>query len=89
MRIDKDDLCFWAIIGGLVLCSPFIALYHAGKWMYGMTPKGVKERKAKERKLEEMNQEIHELEKRLGLGSVLTVIRTTTPCISAISRKAG
>ena len=68
MKIDKDDLCFGAIIGGLVICSPFIGLYHAGKWMYGMTPKEIKERKAKERKLEEMNRGIHELEKRLGLG---------------------
>ena len=68
MKIYKDDLCFGAIIGGLVICSPFIALYHAGKWMYGITPKGIKERKAKERKLEKMNQEIYELEKRLGLG---------------------
>ena len=57
MRIDKDDLCFWTIIGGLVLCSPFIALYHAGKWMYGMTPKGVKERKAKELKSERPKKE--------------------------------
>ena len=68
MKIDKDDLIFVAIVGGLVICSPFIVMYHAGKWIYSKTPKGVKERKAKEKKREEMNREIHELEKQLGLA---------------------
>ena len=68
MKIDKDDLIFVAIVGGLVICSPFIAMYHAGKWIYSKTPKGVKERKEKEKKQEEMNREIHELEKQLGLA---------------------
>ena len=68
MKIDKDDLLFGAIIGGLVLCSPFIAMYHIGKWIYSKTPKKIKEQKAEEKKREEMNREIHELEKQLGLG---------------------
>ena len=68
MKIDKDDLIFVAIVGGLVICSPFIAMYHAGKWIYSKTPKGIKERKAKEKKREVMNREIHELEKQLGLA---------------------
>lgn len=67
MKIDKDDLIFGAIVGGLVICSPFIAMYHAGKWIYSKTPKGIKERKAEEEKREKMNREIHELEKQLGL----------------------
>ena len=68
MKIDKDDLIFGAIVGGLVICSPFIAMYHAGKWIYSKTPKGIKERKAEEEKREKMNREIHELEKQLGLA---------------------
>lgn len=68
MKIDKDDLLFGAIIGGLVLCSPFIAMYHIGKWIYSKTPKKIKEQKAEEKKREEMNREIHELEKQLGLA---------------------
>ena len=68
MKIDKEDLVFGAIVGGLVICSPFIAIYHAGKWIYGKTPKGIKERKAEEKKREKMNREIHELEKQLGLA---------------------
>lgn len=68
MKIDKDDLLFGAIIGGLVICSPFIAMYHIGKWIYSKTPKKIKEQKAEEKKREEMNREIHELEKQLGLG---------------------
>ena len=68
MKIDKEDLVFGAIVGGLVICSPFIAIYHAGKWIYSKTPKGIKERKAEEKKREKMNREIHELEKQLGLG---------------------
>lgn len=68
MKIDKDDLLIAAIIGGLVICSPFIAMYHAGNWIYSKTPKGIRERKAEEKKQEEMNREIHELEKQLGLA---------------------
>lgn len=68
MKIDKDDLLFGTIIGGLVICSPFIAMYHIGKWIYSKTPKKIKEQKAEEKKREEMNREIHELEKQLGLG---------------------
>lgn len=68
MKIDKDDLLFGAIIGGLVICSPFIAMYHIGKWIYSKTPKKIKEQKAEEKKREEMNREIHELEKQLGLA---------------------
>lgn len=68
MKMDKDDLLFGAIIGGLVLCSPFIAMYHIGKWIYSKTPKKIKEQKAEEKKREEMNREIHELEKQLGLA---------------------
>ena len=68
MKIDKDDLIFEAIVGGLVICSLFIAIYHAGKWIYSKTPKGIKERKAEEEKREKMNREIHELEKQLGLA---------------------
>ena len=68
MKIDKNDLIFGAIVGGLVICSPFIAIYHAGKWIYSKTPKGIKERKAEEKKREKMNREIHELEKQLGLA---------------------
>lgn len=68
MKIDKEDLIFGAIVGGLVICSPFIAIYHAGKWIYSKTPKGIKERKAEEKKREKMNREIHELEKQLGLA---------------------
>ena len=49
MKIDKDDLLFGAIIGGLVLCSPFIAMYHIGKWIYSKTPKKIKEQKAEEK----------------------------------------
>ena len=48
MKIDKDDLLFRTIIGGLVLCSPFIAMYHIGKWIYSKTPQKIKERKAEE-----------------------------------------
>ena len=68
MKIDKDDLLFGAIIGGLVICSPFIAMYHIGKWIYSKTPQKIKEQKAEEKKREEMNREIHELEKQLGLA---------------------
>lgn len=68
MKIDKEDLCVGAIVGGLVICSPFIAIYHAGKWIYSKTPKGIKERKAEEKKREKMNREIRELEKQLGLA---------------------
>ena len=68
MKIDKEDLILGAIVGGLVVCSPFIAIYHAGKWIYSKTPKGIKERKAEEKKREKMNREIHELEKQLGLA---------------------
>ena len=68
MKIDKEDLILGAIVGGLVVCSPFITIYHAGKWIYSKTPKGIKERKAEEKKREEMNREIHELEKQLGLA---------------------
>ena len=68
MKIDKEDLVWGAIVGGLVICSPFIAMYHAGKWIYSKTPKGIEERKAEEEKREKMNREIHELEKQLGLA---------------------
>lgn len=47
MKIDKDDLLFGTIIGGLVLCSPFIAMYHIGKWIYSKTPKRLKSKKQK------------------------------------------
>lgn len=68
MKIDKDDLLLGGIVGGLVICSPFIAMYHIGKWIYSKTPKKIKEQKAEEKKREEMNREIHELEKQLGLA---------------------
>ena len=68
MKIDKDDLLLGGIVGGLVICSPFIAMYHIGKWIYSKTPQKIKEQKAEEKKREEMNREIHELEKQLGLA---------------------
>ena len=68
MKIDKDDLLLGGIVGGLVICSPFIAMYHIGKWIYSKTPQKIKERKAEEKKREEINREIHELEKQLGLA---------------------
>ena len=68
MKIDKDDLLLGGIVGGLVICSPFIVMYHIGKWIYSKTPQKIKERKAEEKKREEINREIHELEKQLGLA---------------------
>ena len=83
MKIDKDDLLLGGIVGGLVICSPFIAMYHIGKWIYSKTPKKIKEQKAEEKKREEMNREIHELEKQLGLAERVIL------CTSAIHRKVG
>lgn len=45
MKIDKDDLLLGGIVGGLVICSPFIAMYHIGKWI--KRPKRLKSEKQK------------------------------------------
>lgn len=89
MKIDKEDLVWGAIVGGLVICSPFIAMYHAGKWIYSKTPKGIKERKAEEEKREKMNREIHELEKQLGLAERDDSYMNYDLCISVMSTEDG
>ena len=60
MKVDKDDLFLGAIGIGIILCSPFILSFYAGKWIYGHTPWELKKKK-------ELDKEIHLLEEKLGL----------------------
>lgn len=60
MKVDKDDLFLGAIGIGIILCSPFILSFYAGKWIYGHTPWKLKKKK-------ELDKEIHLLEEKLGL----------------------
>ena len=59
MKVDKDDLFLGAIGIGIILCSPFILSFYAGKWIYGHTPWELKKKK-------ELDKEIHLLEEKLG-----------------------
>ena len=54
--MDKEDF-LWII--GLILCSPFIALYYIVKWLYQLTPWQIW-------KWIKRNREIHRLEEALN-----------------------
>lgn len=60
MKIDEGDLLMVALISGLIICSPFIAAYYGGKWVYNQSP-------WQRRKGRKTDAEIHELEIRLEI----------------------
>lgn len=60
MKINKEVLFDWSLIGGLVVCSPFIGIYYGIRYIYNHTPQKVKEKRKRDL-------EIHELEEKLGL----------------------
>ena len=71
MKIKKEHLSTAAFVSGLVICSPFIGIYYGIKWIHNQTPKQKRKREEKEaaEKAEQnnINMEIRELEKQLGL----------------------
>lgn len=62
MKVDIDacDLTMYAIVGALIVCSPFIGIYYGIKWLYEHTPCVQKKKKI-------MDREIQQLEEKLGL----------------------
>ena len=58
--IDTDDLILYAIIGVLIVCSPFVGIYDGIRWLYKHTPWVQKKKKI-------MDREIQQLEEKLGL----------------------
>lgn len=46
MKVDKDALAVYAVIGGLIVCSPFIGIYEVGKWLYKHAPWELKKKRS-------------------------------------------
>ena len=60
MKIDLDDILIIVLIVGGIICTPFLAVYYGGKWLYNHTPWELKKKK-------ELDKEIHLQEEKLGL----------------------
>ena len=72
MKVDKDALAVYAVIGGLVACIPFIGIYEVGKWLYKHAPWELKKRK-------KLDEEIHQLEEKLGIVEKFSTVLDYDP----------